>query len=92
MGKPDAEDPEEVSVGGLNIGVGLDQGLPLLHHGTELVGGQVHSVEVGEAVLALYVLTDKLKLSETPFGIVLVLKVGKGHLVDAAFQSIGSNP
>ena len=45
--------PEGVAIGGLDVAVGLDQRLPLLHHGPQLVSGQAHAVEVGEAVLAL---------------------------------------
>ena len=54
-GEPDAEDAEHVSVSGLDINVALDQGLPLLDHGPQLVGGQAHAVEVGQAVLTLKV-------------------------------------
>jgi len=32
--------------------------LPLLDHGAHLVTGEVHAMEVGEAVLALYVFCD----------------------------------
>ena len=45
--------PEGVAISGLDVAVGLDEGLPLLHHGPQLVSGQAHAVEVGEAVLAL---------------------------------------
>ena len=45
--------PEGVAISGLDVAVGLDQRLPLLHHGPQLVGGQAHTVEVGQAVLAL---------------------------------------
>ena len=45
--------PEGVAIGGLDVAVGLDQRLPLLHHRPQLVSGQPHTVEVGQAVLAL---------------------------------------
>ena len=45
--------PEGVAISGLDVAVGLDQRLPLLHHGPQLVSGQAHAVEVREAVLAL---------------------------------------
>ena len=45
--------PQGVAISGLDVAVGLDEGLPLLHHGPQLVSGQAHAVEVGEAVLAL---------------------------------------
>jgi hypothetical protein len=61
--------PEEISVGSLDIGVGLNEGLPLLDHGPQLVGGQAHAVEVGEAVLALHIFAEQLELLERPFGV-----------------------
>ena len=45
--------PQGVAISGLDVAVGLDEGLPLLDHGPQLVSGQAHAVEVGEAVLAL---------------------------------------
>ena len=45
--------PEGVAISGLDVAVGLDQRLPLLHHGPQLVSGQAHAVEVGQAVLTL---------------------------------------
>ena len=47
----------------------LDEGLPLLDHGPELVGGQVHAVEVGQAVLALDILAQELELLEGSLGV-----------------------
>ena len=52
-GEPDAEHPQGVAVGGLDIDVALDQRLPLLDHGPQLVRGQAHPVEICQAVLAL---------------------------------------
>merc|ERR1719328_509113 len=63
QGESNAEDTEHVSVTGLDVNVALDQGLPLLDHGPQLVGGQVHAVEGGQAVLSLDVLDNKLELS-----------------------------
>lgn len=53
LGKADGEEAEKVAVSRLDVDVGLDEGLPLADKGTELVGREVHAVEVGEAVLAL---------------------------------------
>lgn len=92
LGEADAEDTEEVSVGGLDIDVSLDQGLPLLDHGPQLVSGQVHSVEVAEAVLALDVLADELELTERSLRVGLVLEIGQRDLVDAALQTVRSDP
>ena len=45
--------PKSVAVGGLDVNMCLNEGVPLAHKGAELVLGQVHAVEVGEAVVAL---------------------------------------
>jgi hypothetical protein len=66
--------PEKVSVGGLDVSVSLDQGLPLLDHRPQLVRREVHAVEVGQAVLALNILAQKLELLERPLG-VLKMKI-----------------
>ncbi len=69
LGESDAEQPEEVSVGGLDVCVSLDEGLPFLDHGAKLVGREVHAVELGEAVLALHILADQLEFPKRPLGI-----------------------
>ena len=51
--RPSVYLPQSVTISGLDVAVGLDQRLPLLHHRPQLVGGQPHPVEVGQAVLAL---------------------------------------
>ena len=87
----DAEDPEEESVGGLDVGEGLDERLPLLDHGPQLVGCQIHAVEVGEAVLALHILADQLELAEGPLRVVLAVEISQRNLVDAPLEAIGSD-
>lgn len=54
LGESNGEQPENVAVGRLHINVSLDQRLPLLDERAELVGGEVHAIEIGEAVLALH--------------------------------------
>ena len=92
LGETDAEEPQEVTVGGLDIDEGLDKGLELLGHEAELVSGEVHAVEVGEAVLALDVLADELELPEGPLGVSLVLEISQRDLVDAALETIRGDP
>ena len=48
-----AENAERVSVSGLDIKVSLNQGLPFLDHGPELVCGQAHAVKIGQTIFAL---------------------------------------
>lgn len=86
LGEGNGEQAEEVVVSGLHGDVGLDQGLPLADKGTELVGGEVETVEVGQAVLALDLVDAELDLAE---GVVLiVLEVGEGNLEDTALEGV----
>ncbi len=91
-GEADAEEPEQVSVSGLDISIGLNERLPLLDHGAQLVCCQVHAIEVGEAVLALHLLADESELLEATLGILLVLQISQGDLVDTTLQAIRCNP
>lgn len=85
LGEAHAKETQEVAVRGLHVHVSLDHGLPLLDHRAHLVTGQVHAVEVGEAVLALHVLRDQLELAE---GHLVVLQVGKAHLEHTTLQTV----
>ena len=53
LGEGDGKDTEKVVVGGLDRDVGLDQSLPLSDKRSELVGCEVETMEVGQAVLSL---------------------------------------
>lgn len=86
LGEGNGEQTEQVFVGGLDGDVGLDQGLPLSYEGSQLVGGEVQAVEVGQAVLALDLVHPQLNLAE---GMVLVLlQIGERDLDDPALQGI----
>ena len=52
LGEANDEDADGVAVVGADINVGLNQSLPLADKRAELIGGQVHAVEVGEAGVA----------------------------------------
>ena len=88
VGESDASDTDGETIGGLAVDEALDQRLPLLDHGPQLVRGQVHAVERAQAVLALNIFADELELSEAPLGFLLVLQVGQGDFVDAALKAI----
>lgn len=47
FGECNNKDTQEVSVGGFDIGVGLNESLPLANEGFEFVAGEGHSGEVG---------------------------------------------
>lgn len=65
LSEANSEEAEEVTISGLHINVGLNGGLPLLNHRTELVGGDGHSVEVGQAVLSLDLINAETELAES---------------------------
>lgn len=72
-------------VSGGDVNVGLDLGLPLLDHGALLVSGELHTVEVGEAVVALNLLADE---SELLVGALVTVEVSLVDLVDSASETI----
>ena len=68
LGECNSKDSDDVIVGGLSSDVALNQRLPLSNHGSELVRGHVHTVEVGEQVVTLNLVNSQLDVSE---GVVL---------------------
>ena len=72
-------------VSGGDVNVGLDLGLPLLDHGALLVSGELHTVEVGEAVVALDLLADE---SELLVGALVTVEISLVDLVDSASETI----
>merc|ERR1719328_599764 len=91
QGESNAEDTEHVSVTGLDVDVALDQGLPLLDHGPQLVSGQVHAVEGGQAVLSLNILDNQLELSVRSLSVILILEISRGNLENSSLQTLGGN-
>lgn len=49
LGESNSEKTENVAIGGSDIDRGLDQGLPFTDNRSELVGGEVHTEERGQA-------------------------------------------
>lgn len=86
LGKGNGEHAEEVIIGGLNGDVGLDKSLPLADKGSQLVGGEVKTVEVGQAVLALNLIDTELDLAESV--VLILLKIGERDLNDTALQGV----
>ena len=86
LGEADREQAEEVTVGRLDVDVCLDEGLPLANEGAELIGGEAHAVEVGQAVLALNLVNPELDLAE---GLLLILvEIGQGYLDNTTLQRV----
>lgn len=89
-GEGDGEEADEVTIRGLGLNESLDQRVPLLDKGAELVAGDVHTVEVGVAVETLDFLDLELDLS--PGGLVgLVLQLTEGDGEDTATEGVGSD-
>jgi hypothetical protein len=86
LGEGDAEEAEQVVVGGLDNDVGLDEGLPLADERAKLVGGEVEAVEVGQAVLALDLVDAELDLAERV--VLILLEIGEGDLEYPALQVV----
>lgn len=62
-GESNAEHPDDVAVVGLGLSEGLDQRVPLLDEGAKLVSGDVQTVVVGVAVVALHLFALDAHLS-----------------------------
>lgn len=80
------EHSEQVAIGGLDIDVGLNNGLPLSDERAELIAGEIHAVKVSEAGAALNLLALEADLA---VGHVLgLLQIGENDLVDAALEGV----
>ena len=60
--------------------------MPLADEGAELVGGEVETVEVGQAVLALDLVDAELDLAESV--VLILLEIGERNLEYPALQSV----
>lgn len=86
LGEGDGEETDKVVIGGLDDNVGLDEGLPLADERAELVGGEVQTVEVGQAVLALDLVDTELDLAESV--VLILLEVRERNLEYPALQRV----
>ena len=77
-----------VAIGGLGLSEGLDQSVPLLDEGAQLVSSDVKTVEVRVTVVAL----DLLALdSDLPPGLIVsvLVQVTKGNLENTTAERLG---
>jgi hypothetical protein len=86
LGEADSEEAEDVTVSGLDVNRGLNERLPLADERAELVGGEVHAVERGQAVLARNILNAELDLAERL--LLVVVEVGERELKDTALERV----
>ena len=86
LGESNGEKAEKVVVGGFDGDICLNQRLPLSDEGTELVGCEIKTMEVGQAVLALNFVDTELDLSECV--VLILLKIRQRNLENSALQRI----
>jgi len=89
-GKGDGENTDEVAVKSLGLDEGLDEGVPLLDEGAELVTGDVHAVEVGVAFEALDFFDLELDLSPCEL-MSVVVEFTEGDGEDTAAEGVSGN-
>lgn len=87
LSESNGENTQDVVVRGLNGNISLDEGLPLADKRSQLVGGEVHAVEVGQQVLTLDLIDSQLDLSVRV--VLRALQVSEADLDDAALQAVG---
>lgn len=87
LSESNAEETDEVTISSLDISVTLNQGLPLLDHGTELVLSQGHSVEISQTDLSLDFINTQTELAESGF-FTLGVQVSQGHFQNTSLQAI----
>lgn len=85
LGEANDEDSDDVAVRSLDVAEALNKRLPLLDERLQLVGGEIHAVEVGEEASALDVfnLQDDLLVER-----LVVLEVVEADFVDPAHEAV----
>jgi len=84
-----SEQSEEVSVGGFNINESFNESLPFSDERSELIGGQIHSVEVCEAFASLDFFDNQLDLSVRL--VFFLLKICQVDFQNSSLQRIRGN-
>jgi hypothetical protein len=89
LSERDSKHTEDVSISCLDINVSLNKCLPFTDHRAELISGEIHSIEVSEAVAALDVFDAELDVAVSISLIVLEVSEGAGE--DAPLEAIRGN-
>ena len=66
--------------------MGLNEGLPLLNEGAELVRSEIHTVEVSQAISALDFINPQLNLSVR---FLIVVEISERNFKDTTLQAVG---
>lgn len=80
LGKGNAEEADNITIGGLHINMCFDQGLPLLNQRADLVASQGHSIEICQATSTLDFLDAKANLLGSL--IFIIVQVSEIHLTN----------
>jgi hypothetical protein len=86
LGEADREKTNGEAISSLNVDKGLDEGLPFADQRLELVGGEAHAVQVGEALLTLDILNEQV--NGLVVELFVVVQVSQRDLEDATLQSV----
>ena len=86
-GEADTEESEEVAVSSLGLDEGLNEGVPLLDEGAKLVLGNIKTVEVSVAVVALHFFDLNLNLSPG-LGAAGSVQISQRYFEHSALQGI----
>jgi hypothetical protein len=86
LGESNGEQAEEVVVGSLDCDIGLNQRLPLSDERPQLIGCEVETMKIGQAVLSLDLIDPELDLSECV--VLILLQIRQRNLEDSALQCI----
>ena len=89
LGERNAKQTKLVAISGGDVKVGVDERLPLLDQGADLVGGEVHSVELslGSAVINI----QDFKLELPVESILILVQVSEVGLNNAALERLRSD-
>ena len=87
LGESNSEKSEDVAISSLGLYESLNERVPFLNHGACLISGNVHSVEVGVAVVSFNLINLELKLSPG-LGLGLVVAISKGDAENTTSQTV----
>jgi hypothetical protein len=87
LGEGNGEESEDVTIGGLGLDGGLNEGVPLLDHRASLILGDVHTIELGVAVETLDFLALELQLSPG-LGLRVVVAIAEGDGENTASKRV----
>lgn len=90
LGEGNSENSEEISITGLGLNEGFNKSVPFLNEGAELIPGDVHSVEVGEAVVSLDFFNLDLHFSPSLI-VALSIQISQRYFEHTTSQAISSN-